>query len=199
MRQALGELERDGLAAPRRRQGGRHVRPRAGGRARSARGAGGLSAELRRQGGATRVEPISAEVEPAGRRVAAALELDAVGTRRRHHAPAARRRASRSRSSGRRCPRSLFPDIEDMDLGGSLLRPDGRRLRPPAGQGGRAARADGGAAVRRARPRSQAGRAAPARRAHRLRGRRDAGRVRARPLPRPTAPGSCIESTEVGE
>ena len=40
-----------------------------------AAGTAGLSAQLRRQGGASAVEPISAEVEPAGRRVAAALDL----------------------------------------------------------------------------------------------------------------------------
>ena len=38
-------------------------------------GGAGIAAELRRQGGATAVEPISADVEPAGKRVAAALEL----------------------------------------------------------------------------------------------------------------------------
>ena len=75
VRQALGELERDGLL--RRvvgRAGGTFVREPGSALARAA-GAGGLSAELRRQGGATGVEPISAEVEPAGKRVAAALDL----------------------------------------------------------------------------------------------------------------------------
>src|SRR3954454_11052908 len=75
VRQALGDLERDGLL--------RRVVGRAGGTFVSEPGAaagpaadgGGISAELRRQGGATAVEPISAEVEPAGRRVAAALDL----------------------------------------------------------------------------------------------------------------------------
>jgi GntR family transcriptional regulator len=74
VRQALGDLERDGLL--------RRVVGRAGGTfvaepdpAQAVGGSGGLSAELRRQGGATSVEPISAEVEPAGRRVTAALDL----------------------------------------------------------------------------------------------------------------------------
>jgi GntR family transcriptional regulator len=119
VRQALGELERDGRV--RRvvgRGGGTFVREPEDERSRA--GAIGLSAELRRQGGATSVEPISAEVGPAGRRVAAALELDRSGrvvvitrVRLASGKPLAVERSS--------LPAHLFPDIEDMDLGDSLL------------------------------------------------------------------------------
>ena len=116
---------------PGRRQERGHVRPRAGRRPRLAPAAAGLSAELRRQGGATRVEPISAEVEPAGTRAAAALELErrervVVITRLRL---AGGKPLAVERSS---LPARLFPDIEDMDLGGSLyeLMADGFGLRP---------------------------------------------------------------------
>ena len=130
VRQALGDLERDGLL--RRvvgRAGGTFVcraglRPAVG-------GTGGLSAELRRQGGATSVEPISAEVEPAGRRVAAALDLKrsdrvVVITRLRL---AGGKPLAVERST---LPAKRFSDIEDMDLSGSLydLMDDGFGLRP---------------------------------------------------------------------
>ena len=130
VRQALGDLERDGLL--------RRVVGRAGGTfvsepgsRQAAGGAVGLSAELRRQGGASAVEPISAEVEPAGRRVAAALDLK----RSEHVVVITRLRLAGGkplaveRSS---LPSRLFSDIEDMDLSGSLydLMEDGFGLRP---------------------------------------------------------------------
>ncbi len=118
VRQALGELERDGLL--RRvvgRGGGTFVRESKG-EGRSA-GTAGISAELRRQGLAAGVELISAEVEPARRRTAAALGLDAnervviiVRLRLARGKPLAVERSS--------LPARLFPDIEDMGLGGSL-------------------------------------------------------------------------------
>jgi len=130
VRQALGDLERDGLV--RRvvgRAGGTFVSER--GPVRSAAGTAGLSAELRRHGGANAVEPISAAVEPAGRRVAAALDLKrsdpvVVITRLRLAGgkPLAVERAS--------LPSRLFSDIEDMDLSGSLydVMGEGFGLRP---------------------------------------------------------------------
>ena len=118
VRQALGELERDGLL--RRvvgRTGGTFVCEPTGER-RSA-GAGGLSAELRRQGLAAGAELISVEVEPARRRTAAALGLEPnervvviVRLRLAGGKPLAVERSS--------LPARLFPDIEDMDLEGSL-------------------------------------------------------------------------------
>src|SRR4051812_34326596 len=118
VRQALGDLERDGLL--RRvvgRAGGTFVsEPGSGG---SVSGATGLSAQLRRHGGASAVEPISAEVEPAGRRAAAALDLKrsdrvVVITRLRL---AGGKPLSVERST---LPSRLFSDIEDTDLSGSL-------------------------------------------------------------------------------
>jgi GntR family transcriptional regulator len=118
VRQALGELERDGLL--------RRVVGRAGGtfvcepkvESRPA-GTDGLSAELRRQGLAAGAELISAEVEPARRRTAAALGLERgepvvviVRLRLAGGKPLAFERSS--------LPVRLFPDLEDMDLGGSL-------------------------------------------------------------------------------
>jgi len=118
VRQALGELERDGLL--------RRLVGRAGGtfvceprdEHRSV-GTAGLSAELRRQGLAAGVELISAGVEPARRRTAAALELEPnervvviVRLRLTGGKPLAVERSS--------LPARLFPDIEDMDLAGSL-------------------------------------------------------------------------------
>ena len=183
VRQALGELERDGLL--RRvvgRAGGTFVLER-GRRPRMPTAAAGLSAELRRQGGASGVEPISAEVEPAGRRAAAALGLEAERARRRDHAPASRRRqAARGRAVV--AARAPLPRHRGHGSRRLAVRPDGRRLRPAPGAGRRAARARRGAAVRRPRARRQAGRAAPPRRARRLRRRRDGGRVLARPVPR---------------
>lgn len=119
VRQALGELERDGRV--RRvvgRSGGTFVREPDGGPGRA--GGAGIAAELRRQGGATSVEPISADIEPAGKRVAAALELGrsdrvVVITRLRL---ASGKPLAVERSS---LPARLFPDIEDMDLAISLL------------------------------------------------------------------------------
>ena len=131
VRQALGDLERDGLLRRVVGQGRRDVRVRAGLRRDPAGGTAGLSAELRRQGGANAVEPISAEVEPAGRRVAAALDLKrsdrvVVITRLRL---AGGKPLAVERSS---LPSRLFSDIEDMDLSGSLydLMDDGFGLRP---------------------------------------------------------------------
>lgn len=130
VRQALGELERDGhLRRVVGRAGGTFVRePDA---ARIPTAAAGLSAVLRREGRASGVEPVSAEVEPAGRRTAAALGLErgervVVITRLRL---AGGKPLAVERSS---LPALRFPDIEDMDLGGSLydLMGDGFGLRP---------------------------------------------------------------------
>lgn len=130
VRQALGELERDGLV--------RRVVGRAGGTfvgetpsGKTASGEGGVSATLRRAAGASHAELVSAEIEPAGKRTAAALGLGrdervVVITRLRLAGgkPLAVERTS--------LPTRLFPDIEDMDLGGSLydLMDAGFRLRP---------------------------------------------------------------------
>ena len=132
VRQALGDLERDGLL--RRvvgRAGGTFVcEPEAGGPAATA-ASGGIAAELRHQGGATSVEPISAEVEPAGRRVSAALGLKrsekVVVITRLRLAGGKPLAVERTSLSARR-----FSDIEDMDLSGSLydLMGDGFGLRP---------------------------------------------------------------------
>ncbi len=146
VRQALGELERDGLL--------RRVVGRAGGTfvcepkvERDPAASGGLSAELRRQGLAAGAELISVEVGAAGRRAAAALGLGRGGPvvvivrlRLAGGRPLAVERSS--------LPARLFPDLEDMDLGGSLydLMDEGFGLRP--GQSGRAAGDDGGATVR---------------------------------------------------
>ena len=79
----------------------------------------------------TSVEPISAEVEPAGRRVTAALDLKrsdrvVVITRLRL---AGGKPLAVERST---LPAKRFSDIEDMDLSGSLydLMGDGFGLRP---------------------------------------------------------------------
>lgn len=118
VRQALGELERDGhLRRVVGRAGGTFVRePKV---ERHPAGTAGLSAELRRQGLAAGAELISAEVEPARRRTAAALGLELgervvviVRLRLAGGKPLAVERSS--------LPVRLFPDIEDMDLGGSL-------------------------------------------------------------------------------
>jgi len=130
VRQALGELERDGLV--------RRVVGRGGGtfvgeapREAAPSGAGGISAALRRAAGASHAEIISAEVEPAGKRTAAALDLErhdrvVVVTRLRLAGgkPLAVERTS--------LPSRLFPDLEDMDLAGSLydLMDEGFGLRP---------------------------------------------------------------------
>jgi GntR family transcriptional regulator len=129
VRQALGELERDGLL--------RRVVGRAGGtfvcepeQAVAAPAAPSLAAELRRQGGASAIEPISAVIEPAGKRTAAALDLKrsdhvVVVTRLRL---AGGKPLAVERSS---LPARLFPDLEEMDLGGSLADVmDGFGLRP---------------------------------------------------------------------
>lgn len=130
VRQAFGELERDGLL--RRvvgRAGGTFVREPDAARVPTA--AAGLSAVLRREGRASSVELISAAIEPVGRRAAAALDLKrservVVITRLRL---AGGKPLAVERSS---LPVRLFPDIEDMDLGGSLyeLMGDGFGLRP---------------------------------------------------------------------
>ncbi len=94
-------------------------------------GTAGLSAELRRQGLAGAAELISAEIEPAGRRTASALDLVRgdkivviVRLRLAGGKPFAVERTS--------LPARLFPDIEDMDLSGSLYDVMGERfgLRP---------------------------------------------------------------------
>lgn len=130
VRQALGALEREGLL--RRvvgRAGGTFVREPKVDR-RPTRTAG-LSSELRRQGLAASAELISAEVQPARRRTAAALRLDrdervvvVVRLRLAGGKPLAVERSS--------LPARLFPDIEDMDLSGSLydLMDEGFGLRP---------------------------------------------------------------------
>ncbi len=119
VRQALGELEHDRRV--------RRVVGRAGGTfvcepeeiALPSAVPTGLSAALRREGGASQVELISADVERAGRRTAGALGLDreeqvVVVTRL---CRAGERPLGLTRSS---LPARLFPGIEDMDLGGSL-------------------------------------------------------------------------------
>ena len=92
---------------------------------------GGVSAALRRAAGASHAELVSAEIEPAGKRTAAALDLErndrvVVITRLRLAGgkPLAVERTS--------LPSRLFPDIEDMDLAGSLydLMEVGFGLRP---------------------------------------------------------------------
>jgi GntR family transcriptional regulator len=130
VRQALGELERDGLV--RRvvgRAGGTFVSETPG--AEVATRAGGVSAALRHAAGASHAELVSAEIEPAGKRTAAALGLGrdehvVVITRLRLAGgkPLAVERTS--------LPSRLFPDIEDMDLAGSLydLMDVGFGLRP---------------------------------------------------------------------
>ena len=128
VRQALGELERAGLL--RRvvgRSGGTFVRDATD----PVPGMNGLSAALRRQAGADMAELISVAVEPAGKRTAAALGL----ARNDRIVVIARLRLARGkpfaveRSS---LPASRFPDIEDMDLTGSLydLMDIGFGLRP---------------------------------------------------------------------
>lgn len=118
VRQGLGELERDGRV--RRvvgRSGGTFVSDAPGGN--GATRAGGLSASLRRVAGASHTELVSAEIEAAGKRTAAALELkrqDRVVVITRLRLAGGRPLAvERTSLSARR-----FPDIEDMDLEGSL-------------------------------------------------------------------------------
>lgn len=130
VRQALGELERDGLV--RRvvgRSGGTFVAETPSGGV--ALGSGGLSAGLRRASGASQAELVSAEVEAPGKRATAALGLGrnervVIITRLRLAGgkPLAVERTS--------VPSRLFPDIEDMDLAGSLydLMDAGFGLRP---------------------------------------------------------------------
>jgi GntR family transcriptional regulator len=130
VRQALGELERDGrLHRVVGRAGGTFVREPDPAHVPTA--TAGLSVVLRREGHASGVEAVSAEVQPAGRRTAAALGLErgspvTVITRLRLSGgkPLAVERSS--------LPAHLFPDIEDVDLGGSLyaLMGDGFGLRP---------------------------------------------------------------------
>ena len=130
VRQGLGELERDGLV--RRvvgRSGGTFVSDTPGGN--GATRAGGLSALLRRGAGASHTELVSAEIEAAGKRTAAALDLkrqDRVVVITRLRLAGGRPLAvERTSLSTRR-----FPDIEDMDLEGSLydLMDVGFDLRP---------------------------------------------------------------------
>lgn len=128
VRQALGELERAGLL--------RRVVGRAGGTfvqeaTDAAGGLSGLSAALRRQAGARHAELVSAEVEPAGKRTAAALGL----ARNDRVVVIARLRLAGGKPLGverSSLPASRFPDIEDMDLTGSLydLMDVGFGLRP---------------------------------------------------------------------
>ena len=130
VRQALGELERVGVV--RRvvgRSGGTFVRetPAPGPLA----GASGLSAALRCQVGADHAELVSAEIEPAGKRTAAALDLG----RHERVVVIVRLRLVRGKPLGverSSLPASLFPDIEDMDISGSLydLMDVGFGLRP---------------------------------------------------------------------
>ncbi|MCY7302657.1 MAG: GntR family transcriptional regulator [Thermoleophilia bacterium] len=130
VRQALGELERDGLV--RRvvgRAGGTFVSETPG--AKTASGAGGVSAALRRAAGASHAELVSAEIEPAGKRTAAALGL---GRDERVVVIARLRLAGGKPLAVERTslPSRLFPDMEDMDLAGSLydLMDVGFGLRP---------------------------------------------------------------------
>lgn len=130
VRHALGELERDGLV--RRvvgRSGGTFISERAG--EGTVTGAGGISAALRREAGASHVELVSVDIEPAGKRAAVALSLERnervaviVRLRLAGGKPLAVERTS--------VPTRLFPDIENMDLAGSLydLMDVGFGLRP---------------------------------------------------------------------
>ena len=116
VRQALGELERAGLL--RRvvgRSGGTFVRDATD----MVAGVNGLSAALRREARAGRAELVSTQVEPAGKRTAAALGLP----RHERVVVIARLRLAGGKPLGverSSLPANLFPDIEDMDLGGSL-------------------------------------------------------------------------------
>jgi len=126
VRQALGALERGGLV--------RRVVGRAGGTfvaepiaETHPAGTVGLSAELRRQGLADAAELISAKIESAGRRTASALDLERGATivvivrlRLAGGKPFAVERTS--------LPVQLFPDIENMDLSGSLYDVMGERF-----------------------------------------------------------------------
>ena len=195
VRQALGELERDGRV--RRvvgRSGGTFVREPDGSSMRA--GGAGISAELRRQGGATSIEPISAAVEPAGKRVAAALELQrsdrvVVITRLRL---AAGKPLAVERST---LPTTLFPDVEDLDLATSLLD-------LMAAFGVRPVRSLERLELTEARPSDARAlgvrreRAVAPRRANPLRGGWNPGRVCARSLPADRT-RVVVESTEVAE
>jgi len=130
VRQALGELEREGRV--------RRVVGRAGGTfvsetpsGETATRAGGISAALRRASGASHAELVSAAIEPAGKRTAAALRL---GRNDRVVVIARLRLAGGKPLAVERTslPSRLFPDIEDMDLAGSLydLMDAGFGLRP---------------------------------------------------------------------
>ncbi len=130
VRQALGELERAGLV--RRvvgRAGGTFVNEAPG--AEATTGAGGISAGLRRAARASHSELVSAEIEPAGKRTAAALGL---GRSERVVVIARLRLAGGKPIAVERTslPSRLFPDIEDRDLAGSLydLMEVGFGLRP---------------------------------------------------------------------
>jgi GntR family transcriptional regulator len=128
VRQAFGELERAGLL--RRvvgRSGGTFVQDATD----FVPGTNGLSAALRRQAGADLAELISAGVEQAGKRTAAALGL----AHNDRIVVIARLRLARGKPFGverSSLPASRFPDIEDMDLTGSLydLMDIGFGLRP---------------------------------------------------------------------
>ncbi len=118
VRQALGELEREGLL--------RRVVGRAGGTFVNEPQAAfetpafpGVSTLMRRESGANGVDAAAAEIAPAGRRAAAVLGLlrtDPVVVIRRlrlaRGKPLAVERAS--------LPAALFPGIEGMDFAGSL-------------------------------------------------------------------------------
>ncbi len=128
VRQALGELERAGLL--RRvvgRSGGTFVRDATG----PVPAVTGLSTALRRHARAGIAEVISVEVEPAGKRTTAALGL----ARDERIVVIARLRLAGGKPLGverSSFPARLFPDIEDMDLTGSLydLMDVGFGLRP---------------------------------------------------------------------
>ena len=119
VRQALGELERDGVL--RRvvgRSGGTFVCEREAA-AQSGSAPIGLSAALRREARAEHAEVVSVDIEPAGKKTASSLALKRnervvviVRLRLAGGKPLAVERSS--------LPAKLFPDIEDMDLGGSL-------------------------------------------------------------------------------
>ena len=187
VRQALGALERDGLV--RRvvgRSGGTFVSDAVVERPTTS-SARGVSAELRRQGLADGVELISVDVEPGRRRAASALELArgervivVVRLRLAAGKPLAIERSS--------LPARLFPDLEDMDLGGSLydLMAEGFGRRP--------VRAVERLETVEARPSDARAlgirRGAPVLLVERVgfAERRDAGRVRPRPLSRRSHP-----------
>ena len=189
VRQALGDLERDGLL--RRvvgRAGGTFVREPGSVRSAGRRGRplGRAAPSGWRQRRSSRSRPRSSR---PGRRVAAALEL------KRSDRVVVITRLRLAGGKPLAVERSTLPSAALLGHRGHgserlALRPDGRRVRPAAGERGREARARRGAALRRAVARRPPRRAAAPRRADRATrptGRRSSSRATGSA---PTAPGS---------